>query len=122
MRGINLEPDDVDAKSAQVVEDTVQLRLVEEIAAQGRSVGSILLHDSIEILGKAFIEPSLDQDTEAPAASIVVIISFHEPRVRPSGGVAHHPCREPPGVIRYPTSSSAASSSAAARDVTPSLR
>ena len=58
MRGINLEPKDVDAKSAQVVEDTVQLRLVEEIAAQGRSVGSILLHDSIKTLGKAFIEPS----------------------------------------------------------------
>ncbi len=73
-RWVDLEPEHIDAQTAEQVENAMDLRLIEQRTAQHGSRRHVHLLDPGKALGEALVQPSLDPDTEAPRALMAVVL------------------------------------------------
>lgn len=71
---IHLESEHRDTELAEMVEDAVESRLVEDATTEQRSRRNLLLLDSFETVAEVFVQPSLDPDAKAAAVRLCVLV------------------------------------------------
>ena len=74
-RWVHFESEHVDAEIAEKVEGAVELRLIEQRAAQHGARRNGYLLDPYKTFTEALVQPSLDPNAEAAGAQMAVVLS-----------------------------------------------
>ena len=72
--GVHLEANHLYAEPAEIIEDAVQSRLVDQFANEHCSGGDLLLLDAVEGVAELLVQSPINPDTESATAILFVLV------------------------------------------------